>query len=225
MLKRWFLLSGLMMALAVQASESWEGRIVEVLQRLDRTERERLAYVQRIVSNDRVEEAQYRPMSAEPWQLLSVDGMAATEREQETFADGRRKEQARRDGETLADLITPGSIVEEERGSDGMVRLSFVPQVENMDGEDALRGTLLWSETEAALQAMHIVNDQSFSPRFSVRIEDMMMSFQFQTFQGLTVPKRYEFAVSGKLAGLKRIDVASSIEYLELQLVSEPTPE
>lgn len=221
-MKNLLLLGCLMAYSTAHASEFWEQQVADQLRQIELNEQQHLSFIQRIVSNDGIEEARHQPRSEQRWRLLSVDGVSATLTEQEAFAEDRQKERERRDGESLADLISPGSVTELEATSDGLIRLSFVPQVEGMKGVDALDGTLLWSESDQALRAMRITSQESFSPRFSVRIDQMEMAFQFQTFQGMTVPQRYEFTVLGKLAGLKTIDVMSTVEYLELEQVSKP---
>lgn len=216
-MKAFLLINLLMVSSLAHASEQWESRLIKALDAIEAIQRTELKYRQITITPDSTEIARFSPADAEPWQLLQVDGEAPTEREQKKFLKDIEKEEERRGDDRLADLISPGTVELMPLNDQGHQPLRFKPLVEGMSDTDALIGTALWSVEDQQLLEFRITNSESFSPRFSVTVDQLEMSFRFQPLHGVAVPERYDFIVRGKLAGVKSIDIVSSIEFKSIQ--------
>lgn len=216
------ILSGLfILAVAGTAvlAEDWEHRLIEELNAIQDAGHHRLSYVQTLTGKEGVEVARYDATQRETWQLLQVDGVPPTDRQQQDFQKQQQRERKRRQGERLSDLIARGSVQAQGLDEQGRQLLHFSPHLEDMPDSDALQGTALWSQENQHLVMLRVFSKTAFSPRFPVTVNQLEMVFHYQQIQGETVPERYTVLVVGKLAGIKTFKVSSTAEYSNIQLL------
>lgn len=202
----------LLLASAVSADAYWEQRLLAQLNEAAVTEHERFAYTQVVSSDEEIEISEFQPNATPKWQLISVNGAAPNDKQTKKFLKQKQREA---DSErTFADIVQPGSVVLVEQNAQAVV-VEFRPQVERMSDKsaEALVGRAVFAGDREQLQRFSIVNRGEFSPILSMKIEQFNMGFEFVQVDGQTLPKHLMFVMNGKLAGLKRIDVDSKVEY------------
>ena len=180
---------------------------------------ENWSYTEALTTSDGIFVGQYDPAVDPQWRLASVDGEPPTSSESKTYLKRKADEaqggrNGRRDPE---DLVTPGtlSLVNE---TDRHWTFSFVPHGEGDDAAvmEYLKGHLQIAKDGGHLVFIDIRNEDSFRPRFGVRIHEFLSRFEFErNGQGVVLPVAFEFKIRLKAMGLMNVDEGVTGRYTD----------
>ncbi|WP_196159077.1 hypothetical protein [Reinekea sp. G2M2-21] len=200
----------------------WEQLLKSQLAEAELDTHQRFAFSQSTNNQDNERQvASFTPKREPQWQLISVDDRAPTDKEQSKFLKERERASERRGEDRFADLITPGTVAVADV-TDSRILLTFAPYLKDMSAADSqafMRGEAEVDPQTLRLLSLRIFSIDEFSPSFGVSIARLTIQFEFATFLGQTLPAHYLFSFQGKVAGMKKIDVESSIRYGDYKAV------
>jgi hypothetical protein len=198
----------------------WEAKLLAVLEQAQIETHQAFSYTQTIDSESNGLEISRFDAEREPsWELISLNGESPTDKERKKFQKDKVKEAERREETgSLVAMIEPGSVQVAEETAE-LVTLSFAPKMTDFpeDAQDALAGEAIWNKAQARLISLTVSSKAPFKPALGVKVNNMEMVFEFHEVAGYTLPEAVRFAFEGKLAGVKSIDVESTIAYTDYE--------
>lgn len=202
---------------AALADSVWAQRLASQLAQAE-TMRAHYGYKQTINNEDGERVAVFDPTASPPWELLSINGVAATDKEKQKFLSQREKSESRE--RSIEEMVSADSLkVIEETAS--RVVLSFTPVLDDIpeDEIEAIEGIATMDAVTGQLQSLTIRSKEPFSPVFAVKIESMNMAFDFQALDGVTLMAMSRFALKGKIAAVKALDESGTVTLSEIRRV------
>lgn len=165
----------------------------------------------------------------EHWQLITIDGREPTGDEFAEFEDDRADhsdEEERARSEFVIDIIEPGSITLLEE-IDGAQRYGF--QLRSPDGKRekvylGLSGDLLIQPGDDGpwVRNVRVWNTETLRPVIGVRIDEIMVSFQFDLQDENVVPVGIEANWNGAFLMLKDIEREVSVSLSDFRRAQPP---
>lgn len=168
------------------------------------------SYTETLTTSDGVFIGRYDPVADPMWQLLSVDDQPPSSSESRTYLKRKAEEaEGGRNGRrNPEDLVTPGTLTL-VNATDEYWTFSFVPHGEGDDAAvmEYLKGHLQIAKAGGHLTFIDIRNEDSFRPRFGVRIDQFLSRFEFErSGHGDVLPVAFEFKIRLKAMGLMNVD-------------------
>lgn len=218
----WF---GILLALSFPAVATNHQQLLDsAFAQFDDNFTEHWSYTETLTTSDGIMVGHYSPSRESPWQLMTIDGEPPSTSEAKAYlkrkadeAEGGRN--SRRDP---AELVTPGTL-QLINETDEHWTFSFVPHGEGDDAAvmEYLTGHLQISKAGGHLNFIDIRNEDSFRPRFGVRIHEFLSRFEFERKDdGDVLPVAFEFKIRLKAMGLMNVDEGITGRYSDYRRVS-----
>jgi len=213
---------GLLGAATAAASEL-PTEVASAVEKLQRAASVEWSYVRTGESEAQLLVERYTHGAEDPWELLSIDGTPATERQRKAYSK-KADERVNRDHPGKVDIL---SMIETDSlqlldESEQHAVYGFQPAPDdNTDAEfaKALVGKLRLDRVAGVVQSLQMSSSEPFSPRTGVRIERMLMRMVFSPPEasrpGFLTAIRND--VDAKIAGIKSIEQRQSVRFHDFE--------
>lgn len=166
----------------------------------------------------------YSPHLSTPWLLKKMNGEQPTEKQINDFSEKKQKQAStKKQGSNvqlkLRQLINQESLSLVSTDDDSIV-MAFTVNLQKL-GEDSkgkLQGQLTYQKDEQFINKISIWNNADFSPMFTAKITDLVITFTFVELNGSILTKKNEMKMEGSFAYFTEInetslDVFSDYQY------------
>jgi hypothetical protein len=193
---------------------------------LDKDYRSHWAFTETVARGPVVTVGQYDPTRPveQRWQLVSIDGMNPDQGQIDSYLNRKEQErsgQGRGRRDPVAMIQRDSLVLVEE--TDAYWIFDFRPQGEGQDADvmTHLKGRLRINKNGPYLEHIDVHSAGAFKPRFSVKINEFAMHFEFgkAAVSGPVVPTAFEFRIDLKVMGLVNQDESIATTYSDYQFV------
>ena len=195
----------------------------EGIQRISNTNKQQWAFELHSFESEEGDITQYSASfngaaaKGEQWQLITLNGEAATKKQHREFIKERQKEQQKLKEKfniKLNQLVDIDS-VQIIDDSEEQLQVTFKVNIDELgdDANEKLLGQLTLNKTNKLIHQIEINNISEFSPMAMTTIDSFKMVLQFNEFSEQVLLKTTELMMAGTFAGFIELNEISKDEY------------